>query len=113
MGFWKRICQGTAGDKKLHPETPENFDPSLCPALMIKGNQLSDPCVRAEAQYTALMFNIKYGFLSKCCEVEDLDGNLITAAQALQMVKNLIESGECKKAADLAESINSGEALPD
>jgi hypothetical protein len=53
------------------------------------------------------------GYLSQCCEVVDFDGNQMTVAEATQKVQALIESGQWKEAADLAEAINSGDALFD
>ncbi|MFH1725746.1 MAG: hypothetical protein ABII00_14140 [Elusimicrobiota bacterium] len=117
MGFWKQICDGWTGAKKWrHPETPEGFGPQSfrCRTLQVKGKERRDPCLRAEAQYETLVFNITYGYLPGQCKITDLDGNRMTANQARIKVGNLFKSHEpdkCKKAADLAEAINSGETL--
>jgi hypothetical protein len=53
------------------------------------------------------MFNITYdGYLSATCLADDLDGNEMTVVAIATQVRNLIDSGECKDAADLAESVN-------
>ena len=112
QGFWKRICDGATSFKRLHPETPDNFDTSLCPPLQIIGRERSNPCVRAEAQFAALQFNIMYGYLSEDCEVT-LKG-FDTVGDVVAEVEALIAAGgarNCKKAADLAEAVNSGKAL--
>jgi hypothetical protein len=111
QGYWRRICAGALGQKKLHPETPAAFDPSLCRALMVKGKARSNPCIRARAQLAALQMNIQYGTLSDCCELLDPAGNVLSVEQAVRRVLRLIQAGLCKEAADLAESINSGDAL--
>jgi len=111
QGFWKRICDGATGAKRLHPETPEGFDGSLCAALQVTGKERSDPCVRAKAQFAALLLNVQYDYLTECCEVVDLAGRRISVREAVAKIQKLIDSGRCKEAADLAESINSGEAL--
>ena len=111
QGYWKRICDGATGKKRLHPETPDDFDPGLCGALQVKGKERRDPCLRAKSQLSALEMNIRYGYLWDSCEVYDFDGTQMTVGEALEEVKKLIEEGECKEAADLAEAINSGGAL--
>jgi len=111
QGFWKRICDGELGNKKLHPETPEGFNEGGCEALMVKGKNRRDPCIRAKAQFEALQFNVMYGYLSRECKVELPDGTIVTAGLAEGIVETLLFHDECKEAADLAESINSGDAL--
>ncbi len=113
QGYWKRICDGVTGGKRLHPETPADFDPTLCPALQVKGKERKDPCVRARAQQAALLLNIQNEYLAECCEVVDPAGNLISVGEAAEEVQDLIDAGLCKEASDLAESINSGDALVD
>jgi hypothetical protein len=110
QGFWRRICDGETGEKKTHPETAADFDTDMWLALQIKGKERRDPCVRAEAQYAALWHNLNHGYLSECCEVV-FEGKQMSVAEALEKVRQLIDSGECKAAADLAEAINSGDAL--
>ena len=112
QGFWKRVCAGVYGPgglpptKKEHPETPDGFSSeTLCSEF----NRLfrSDPCVRAASQIAALELNLAYnGFLDSTCEIE-YDGETMTAAEALALAKSL----DCKDAGDLAEAINSGDAL--
>ncbi len=106
QGFWRRICDGVVGKKQRHPATPEDFDPVFCPALLKKGKDRSDPCVRAMAQLAALRYNLRYGYLSDCCEFVDAQGNIITSSMAMMKVAALIESGQCKDAADLADTAN-------
>ncbi len=112
QGFWRRICYGATCSKRLHPETPDNFDTSLCPPLQIKGKERSNPCVRAKAQFSALQLNILYGYLSEDCEVTLKGFN--TVGDVVAKVRALIAAGgahNCKKAAYLAEAVNSGKAL--
>jgi hypothetical protein len=107
QGFWRRICAGVVGKKSnLHPATPEDFDPVNCDPLLAKGKDRKDPCIKAEAQNSALLYNIMYGYMAECCEFCDSDGNIMTAAEARDMVRQLIDSGECKAAAALADSAN-------
>ena len=109
QGYWKRICDGLYGPKKLHPETPGNVDKSLCIPLQMRGRHRNDPCARAKAQYSALQLNINNdGYLSPGCEV-DIKG-YSTVKDVADAVGSMIP-GNCKAAADLAESINSGDAL--
>jgi hypothetical protein len=108
QGFWKRICDGTAGDKQMHPATPVGFDTSMCEPLMERGKARKNPCLKAEAQEAALAYNIMYEYLSPDCLVTDYAGNEMYAAHALYMVGEMIDAGECKDAADLADAVNSG-----
>ena len=63
--------------------------------------------MRAASQIAALELNLAYnGFLDSTCEIE-YDGETMTASEALALAKSL----DCKDAGDLAESINSGDAL--
>ena len=49
---------------------------------------------------------VAYGYLAECCEVCDSEGNTMSAAEALEKVRQLIDSEECKAAADLADAAN-------
>jgi hypothetical protein len=106
QGFWRRICNGVIGDQQLHPATPVDFDPSMCEYLLIKGKDRRDPCVRAKAQLAALRYNLMHGYLSDCCEFVDAEGNVMTAPEAMMKVADLIAAGQCKEAADLADTAN-------
>jgi len=136
QGFWKRICDGTFGEKKSHPETPEGFgdneDQDLCGCVQVKDKDTSDPCVKADAQYAALLFNIKYGFLTGSCEVkpdviqaildEHNSGIPVEGISDVEDVTALIASllepadpdpDDCKLAQGLADAINTRAALLD
>jgi hypothetical protein len=107
QGFWKRICDGVYGKKSRHPETPENFSSEmLCKDF--DGSPRSDPCVKADSQVAALRLNIIYGYLDKNCDIEYAgDDTIATVQDALDTIPTL----SCKDAADLAEAINSRDAL--
>ena len=109
QGFWKRVCAGVYGVKRMHPETPENFDdPELCDDLMARGERFL-PCVRSASQIAALKLNSKYGILDGTCKVyyEDME---MTVGEVLADIDELNDK-DCKAAADLAEAINSRDAL--
>jgi hypothetical protein len=115
-GFWKRICDGATGDKKLHNLTPIEFDPdltlrdqTLCEALQVKTQ--GDACLRAESQEAALAFNVEYDLLSESCPIVREDGSETTVGVALDEIWDLINAGDCKDAASYAECINSGDCL--
>jgi hypothetical protein len=110
QGFWKRVCDGVYGVKAIHPETPEDFsDPVLCADLMVQGNARNLPCVRSASQIAALKLNSKYGILDDTCKVyyEDME---MTAGEVLDKI-DAMNAVDCKDAADLAEAINSRDAL--
>lgn len=135
QGFWKRICDGL-GKKKPHPETPEGFgddeNAELCGCVQVKDKDTSDPCVKADAQYAALLFNIKYGFLTGSCKVDQdvVQGILnehnsdipIQDINDVEDVAGLIASllepvdrdpDDCKLAQALADAVNTRLALAD
>ncbi len=108
QGFWKRICAGATERKRMHPETPPDFDTRMCRMLMAVDG--SDPCARARSQLAALLYNVKYGYLSECCVLSEQYRSM-TVAMAVERVEMMLARGLCKEAADLAEAINSGMAL--
>ena len=103
QGFWQRICKGE------HPETPDNFDDGNCEHLLIKGSARSNPCVRARSQEAALLYNLTHNYLSEGCEV-NLAG-YDNVGDVVEEVASMIAAEDCKAAADLAEAVNSGNAL--
>ena len=110
QGFWKRVCDGVYGPKRMHPETPENFsDSELCADLMVRGSARNLPCVRSASQIAALKLNSKYGMLDDNCKVyfDDMEK---TVEEVLAEI-DAMNVEDCKAAADLAEAINSGDAL--
>ena len=109
QGFWKRVCQGVYGVKRMHPETPEDFsDRELCADLMVREDR-NLPCVRSASQIAALKLNSKYGILDDGCKVyyEDME---MTVKEVLGKI-DAMNDKDCKEAADLAEAINSRDAL--
>jgi len=109
QGFWKRICDGVYGWKAMHPETPESFsDRELCADLMVREDR-DLPCVRSASQIAALKLNSKYGILDGNCKVyyDDME---MTVKDVLDKIDE-INGEDCKEAADLAEAINSRDAL--
>ncbi len=109
QGFWKRVCDGVYGWKAMHPETPESFsDRELCADLMVREDR-DLPCVRSASQIAALKLNSKYGILDGNCKVyyDDME---MTVKDVLDKIDE-INGEDCKEAADLAEAINSRDAL--
>jgi hypothetical protein len=93
----------------MHPETPENFsDSELCADLMVRIDR-NLPCVRSASQIAALKLNSKYGLLDDNCKVY-FDCKEMTVGAVLAEI-DAINAEDCKAAADLAEAINSGDAL--
>ena len=110
QGFWKRVCEVVWGVKRMHPETPEDFsDRELCADLMVKGNAFSLPCVRSASQIAALKLNSKYGILDDGCKVY-YDDKEMMVGDVLDNI-DAMNAEDCKAAADLAEAINSRDAL--
>ena len=110
QGFWKRVCDGVYGPKRMHPETPDNFSASeLCADLMVRGMARNLPCVRSASQIAALKLNSRYGILDDNCKVY-FDDMETTVGEVLARI-DALNAEDCKAAADLAEAINSRDAL--
>ena len=110
QGFWKRVCDGVYGFLRriIQRHLADFSDSLLCADLQARGNR-NLPCVRSASQIAALKLNSKYGKLDDSCKVY-YDGDEMTAGDVLSKI-DAINAEDCKDAADLAEAINSRDAL--
>lgn len=99
---------------------------STCEAL--DADPASDPCERALKQYTAFLLNIVDGRLGAACTLDpDVMGPLLssggdpptTVEEAMALLEELLFEGiagdptRCKEVNDLADAVNTGEAVGD
>jgi cysteine-rich repeat protein len=135
QGYWHRQCLGTGeirpgrGGRGPTEPTEPNFVSVLEPCADTKleaegfyglttcegmdANPPSDMCEKAKKQYTALILNNCSGRLGDgCCVNVAAEGCTSTTAGGLMdELAGLILSGQCQKANDCADAVNTGAAL--
>lgn len=141
QGYWHRQCLGlglidTGGvGAPAHPD----WEPAILLSIMagltdplvaalgspadqrtcegLDATPPDDPCQRAIKQYSALLLNIHAGRLAPDCLLDLPEIGIVSPAEAEVLIAALIVHGlagdeaACRRAADLADLINTGAAL--
>jgi hypothetical protein len=139
QGYWHRQCLGLpASEGGLDPGRKgrgpkETTDPNFSDGLMsctdlrledlgffgertcsaMDADPPSDPCERAKRQLAALILNVCSDRLTETCELDlsNVSCSAMSVEGLIQETSQLIQSGECGKAADCAALVNEGEGL--
>jgi hypothetical protein len=132
QGFWQRQCMGIGeivhggAEPPLLVEGFEDMAEAVSGALAFSGQTAcqaleaepaSEMCEKALKQYAALLMNMTWGILGPDCET-DLSslgpGLPPTVGEAADLVEEWIREGtfdSCRRANDLADALNTGQAL--